>query len=166
MDNYSLVFTQHFTKFTCVCSEESSEHTAMRLFIRVYNNLPEPGDDMIVRVYVGDDNPDNVVRVEEEASKLNSTLSDGERHILFHNNGDCVNVKVDTVIKDWECLNSTEQMINFFAIWVENRTESRTFDFEPASDEVNKFRCFLKISQGQFVQEQGAELCIYRRYKR
>ncbi|XP_070554777.1 UNC5C-like protein [Ptychodera flava] len=96
-ENRCVVYTEHFTKYTCVCEQVDHPHEYLRLSVMAYHTVRSLTMPINVRVYIGNANPDEKEYIKREERDLRGTISDSTKFINLHGNSDLhINVEVES----------------------------------------------------------------------
>ncbi|XP_077985996.1 uncharacterized protein LOC144440491 [Glandiceps talaboti] len=142
-----LVFTRHFSRFTCACDREHLEHIALELFILPYYSQPTDNEVKLF-VYIGDNTPDNKQCIESEANKLRCSQCDPQQSIVLHQDDENLSVRVTQVPHNWACLVPDERVIEASLLRSGTRKASLPFMYRKLT-EVRSFSCTINVNTHQ-----------------
>ncbi|XP_077983759.1 UNC5C-like protein isoform X2 [Glandiceps talaboti] len=160
VENRCLIFTRHFTKFTCTCNLLNGSHEFMSLCVMSYHSKLIPGGDLKLRIYIGDNNQDNTAYIKQEESTLDGIQCDSKKLIRLHGNAENVNIVLSNISEGWGCLGARHKVMSYYSLWSENCIDSKSFLLEPKDSHQSKCHCIINVCQGNFEQDKEAEICL------
>ncbi|XP_070554775.1 UNC5C-like protein [Ptychodera flava] len=145
--NRCLIFTRHFTKYTCVSRQLNGPCECLLLGVMAFHTYISPGMPIRVRIYIGNANPDEKERIEFEERRLNGKLSDATKYVTLHGNAD-LHVNIKDVRGGYECRGHDQQTMNIEALSHEICVSNKSFLLTKCGEDTGSCTYSIYVYQG------------------